>query len=138
MKNISVLALLPPLLFLGLSFSFRANAVEAKNPVSLCDRFLSSVDKDNCESRVKEMQPDWYIASVCEKQESDASFYRCLELGKTVSVSPAQLTQCEEADSDMSRIACIQRVAEKSKGQDYQRLPANDKKVHKGTWRYTL
>lgn len=84
-------------------------ALNPQNPTSLCDRFVEGPERNQCEKKMKDLSPDWYLADLCSKQFEDKSFYQCMELTKTVKVSPKKLEACDnEGFSDQSRIDCIQ------------------------------
>lgn len=98
-----------------------ASALEAQNPETLCERFVSGPEQATCQSKVKKISPDWYLASVCAKQFDDKSFYRCLELGKSASFSPTKLADCESSElNDESRISCIKHSEVKKTTEAYQ------------------
>jgi hypothetical protein len=134
-KRFAVLDLIIVALFLVASAG--ALAVEPKNPVTLCERFISPQTKSACEKRLDKLGPDWYLASVCEKQFEDSLFFDCLQLSATKNFSPIKLDKCDQVGiPDMERINCLIGIAEKNSGmasEAYQdgkpspRKPANSK-----------
>ncbi|MEZ0391462.1 MAG: hypothetical protein ACAH59_04555 [Pseudobdellovibrionaceae bacterium] len=85
-----------------------ASALEPQNPIALCERFLEGPEKVECEKKMKDLSPDWYLATVCNQNFTDPSFYECVELTKTGAFSPRKLDLCtRDGISDSTRIACI-------------------------------
>ena len=83
-------------------------ALQPQNPTTLCDRFMAGPERTQCEKRMKDQAPDWYLASVCSKQFDDKAFYECVDLSKTTAFSPKKLEACDsEGFSDQSRLDCI-------------------------------
>ncbi len=106
-----------------------ANALDPRNPVTLCERFISLEDKKFCEQKVLEMQPDWYLAGICEHQYEDQSFYDCLSLSNKSDFPLAKLPVCESPSlADEERMNCLKGIAVVSKplprGRSKERLPA--------------
>ncbi len=84
------------------------SALSPQNPITLCDRFVEGPDRVSCEKKMKDLAPDWYLASLCSKQYDDKAFYECVGLTKTTSFSPKRLEACDvEGFSDKSRYECI-------------------------------
>jgi hypothetical protein len=95
---------------LMLTIPWVANALEAQEPTSLCDRFLGSA-QEACVKKITEMKPDWYLASVCNLQFDDKIFFDCLSLGAKHSFSPSALEACTAPDlSDADRMICIEKA----------------------------
>lgn len=95
-------------LFSGLLFPIRTLALNPQNPTTLCERFAEGKERATCEKKMKDLAPDWYLASLCSKQFEDKSFYECMELTKTVTTNPKKLEACDnEGFGDKSRIECI-------------------------------
>lgn len=93
-----------------------AQTLEPKNPTALCDRFIAPLTRTACEKRLSKLSPDWYLASVCEKQFDDVIFFQCLELSSTINFSPVKLEKCNQpGGSDADRMACLSSIAEKGK-----------------------
>lgn len=91
-----------------MAFPVIGSALTPQNPTSLCDRFVEGPERVACEKKMKDMAPDWYLASLCSKQYDDKAFYQCVELTKTASFSPKHLESCDvEGFSDKSRYECI-------------------------------
>lgn len=106
-----------------------AQAIEPKNPSTICDRFAADADKSACEQKMKKDSPDWYLAGVCSKQFDDKSFYECLDLGKNAQFSPLKIHNCDNTTaSDETRLNCLKEIAEVGAIKDqYQgRKPAQD------------
>lgn len=103
------------LLMATVALSFVAtttHAADPQDPKAFCDRFVSPIDKEDCQKRVEKAKPDWYLASVCSKQYEDTAFYRCLELSQTHRFSPTKLEACSNSDmNDSQRMTCIRTVA---------------------------
>ncbi len=96
--------------FLIVAAPWIANALEAQEPTSLCDRFLGGA-QESCVKKITEMKPDWYLASVCNLQFDDKIFFDCLSLGTKHSFSPSALEACTSADlNDADRMTCIQKA----------------------------
>lgn len=136
MKNISSLShTLMALTVLSISFlaAYNSQAVEPKNPNSLCERFATESDKTQCEQKMQKEAPDWYLAGICSKQFDDHAFYECLNLGKTAKFSPEKIQNCDNTTaSDEARLNCLREVAQVgSKSDIYQggsRKPAEDER----------
>ena len=127
---------LPSFFFLVLA-SVQVLALEPQNPVSLCDRFLGAAQTE-CEQKMKDSKPDWYLATVCNLQFEDKLFYECLSLGGKQSFSPKALEACASHEmNDADRMTCIQNsrstLAESFQDQRLSRKPASlpHKKTHK-------
>jgi hypothetical protein len=107
--------------FVSLISTQLALAVEPKNPVTLCERFISPKIKSDCEKRIEKLGPDWYLASVCEKQFEDVQFFECLQLSASQNFSPTKLDQCDQVGiPDKERINCLLGIAEKNGGKNSQ------------------
>lgn len=84
-----------------------ALALEPRDPSSLCDRFLGS-DQETCEKKISELNPDWYLAAVCNRQFDDKLFFECVGLSQKHSFSPLSLEPCDASElSDMDRMKCV-------------------------------
>lgn len=87
--------------------SFACWALQPQDPKASCDRFLGS-DQAVCEKKLSEMNPDWYLAAVCNRQFDDQLFYECVSKGIRHSFSPTALQKCDSEDlSDQERMTCI-------------------------------
>lgn len=118
MKNIFVLFLFFPLL---------GFAIDAVNPESTCDRFMTKAENKKCLEKIKKLQPDSYLASVCEKQFDDDAFYDCIEISGFATFNPIKVSHCEDTSlSDNARLDCVRGVADYSKKNESQeRIPAS-------------
>lgn len=106
-------------------FSALAIALEPQNPASLCDRFLVGPPKTKCEKKMKALNPDWYLATVCNQNFDDNAFYECVDLTKSGAYSPLKLEACEADElSDQDRLGCV-RSARTGIQEAFQRLPAS-------------
>ena len=100
-------------------------ALEPQNPVTLCDRFVTEIDKASCEKQLTQLAPDWYLASLCGKFSEDAGFYRCMGLSKSMEISPKKLEACDQAEAtDEGRLSCIQSAKVSAKATAFQPLRA--------------
>lgn len=89
-----------------------------KNPKDLCERYIAPEANQECAARIKNLGPDWYLASICERQFEDSDFWRCLEMSKATNFSPDKLENCAKEDlSDKERMDCLQKLAA-SRGKD--------------------
>lgn len=113
-----------------------AAPVDPKNPISLCERFIAPATRSACEKKIEKWGPDWYLASVCEKQFDDPLFFQCLELSQSKNFSPTALAACNlDGISDQERIHCLSHLKtpsafQESKTQKAQRalrVPASRK-----------
>lgn len=96
-----------------ISFCLNISALEAKNPISLCERFISPDAKKSCENKIKDLGPDWYLSSICEKQFDDNLLFSCLELSKKNDFSPLSLRACDDAKlTDQMRMSCLLKLTE--------------------------
>lgn len=97
--------------FCLLSLSISSFALEPKNPVSLCERFIEGPDRSQCEKKMTDLKPDWYLATVCNDNFDDLLFYECLDLNKLGSFSPEKLNDCMgDQLSDPTRNACVRKA----------------------------
>jgi hypothetical protein len=107
-----------------------AQALEAQDPATLCDRFVAEADQKNCEKKIKEISPDWYLASACSHQFDDALFYSCLESGHKATFAPPALEKCSAEDlSDEARLICVKSAQTDVKKSFQNRAPAS-RKIH--------
>lgn len=91
-----------------LLLSIKAGAIEPRNPLSLCERFLEGPDRSKCEEKMTQQKPDWYVASVCNSNFDDQLFYDCVALSKLGSFSPDKLETClGDQYTDAARMTCI-------------------------------
>jgi hypothetical protein len=128
-------------LILMMIISLEALAIEPQNPVTLCDRFLVGPPKEDCEKKMKNWNPDWYLATVCNETFSDTSFYECVQYSKLGSYSPQKLETCSgDGLTDIDRLSCVKSAradrAEayqqaKPQPKKHQRLPASASKKKK-------
>lgn len=82
-------------------------ALQPQDPKSLCDRFLGS-DQTACEKKMTELKPDWYLATVCNRQFDDKLFYDCVLKGVRNTFSPVALQACDSDElGDTERMSCI-------------------------------
>ncbi len=93
-------------------------AIEPTNPLTLCERFIAPETKKDCENKIKKIAPDWYLATVCEKQFEDKDFFSCLELSEKYNFSPAKLGPCAEHMLDSERLGCLKMHASEFAFQD--------------------
>ena len=116
-----------------LLISFQAIASDPINPQTLCDRFLTGEEIKECEFRIKAIRPDWYLASACQHQFDNESFFECLSFSRTYTFNPRTIEKCESGElSDEQRTNCVKSVAIKEKKYSKERLPASVKvKRHK-------
>ncbi len=104
------------------------DALDPKNPISLCDRFISEDEQKSCEHRMKKTSPDWYVAGVCDKLYSDVSFFECMSLASEYKVPPNSLETCSRTElKDDERIVCIKKLASDNQARNRDRLPASTK-----------
>jgi hypothetical protein len=97
--------MLLPLIFMS------AFALERLNPILLCDRFKDTGERKQCEEQMVKLEPDWYLASVCDKQVDDATFYDCLITSQTMELSPEKLKRCDrQSMSDEMRVECVRNA----------------------------
>lgn len=116
----------------GMAVPVIGSALTPQNATTLCDRFVEGPDRVSCEKKMKDLAPDWYLASLCSKQYDDKAFYQCVELTKTASFSPKHLESCDvEGFSDKSRFECIKgtRTAASSVEPVYQTREIQKKRV---------
>lgn len=94
-------------LILTLFASITCFGLQPQDPKSLCDRFLGS-DQAACEKKMTELKPDWYLATVCNRQFDDKLFYDCVSKGVRSTFSPMALQACDSDElSDTARMSCI-------------------------------
>lgn len=99
-------------------------AIDAVNPSSLCDRFVTKPEQHKCQARIDKLDPDSYLASACEKQFSEEAFWSCLELGKSMAFDPKKMDPCFGNEiNDTQRLECLKKVAT-AKSESFQRFPA--------------
>ena len=85
-----------------------AFALEQLNPILLCDRFKEVGERKQCEEQMAKLEPDWFLASVCDKQVDDLQFYDCLVTAQTLELSPEKLKRCErQSMADEMRVECV-------------------------------
>ncbi len=112
-------------------FAKTSTSIDPKNPVSLCERFIVPQAKAACEKKIEKWGPDWYLASVCEKQFDDSLFFNCLQLSQSKNFSPVALETCNaDGLSDQERLSCltksgVQHVYQDVKLKAPQRIPAS-------------
>ena len=99
-----------------------ASAIEPRDPVYLCERFIPGPKQETCRALITKIQPDWYAAAVCGEMEDDSNFERCLkytnrnfELGQTAACA-------DSTENDDVRFRCL-RSALKNES----RQPASSK-----------
>jgi hypothetical protein len=123
-----------PLLLSSVFLSISVLALEPQNPATLCDRFIAPETKSLCEKKITKMSPDWYLASVCDKQFEDSEFWKCLELSQSKNFSPVALESCNaDGVSDEKRLSCLKNLATQNSFQSgavLQRTPASQRKKH--------
>lgn len=89
-------------------------AIEPQNPLFLCERFIEGPERTECEERMTKLKPDWYLATVCNKNFDDKSFYDCTELTKLGGFAPDKLDSCVgDEHNDSSRINCVKAALTK-------------------------
>jgi hypothetical protein len=87
-------------------------AIESINPHTICDRFTSPSEQKSCQARIQHLNPDSYLAGVCQKQFDNDAFWNCMELSKTASFDPKKADKCATSDmNDEQRIACLKQIA---------------------------
>lgn len=103
------------------------HALEPKNPETLCERFIDHRQKEDCLAEMKKVQPDWYLASLCEKIFDNAQFYSCLEMSSKADFSPESLQACDnDENNDQETLNCIHQQARN--GNSYQDLKIQTRK----------
>lgn len=99
-------------------------AIEPTNPIALCERFIAPENKKACEKKIQKIGPDWYLASVCEKQFDDAQFYTCIEMSQKYNFTPTALEKCTDPGfSDQQRLSCLQTISGNIAFQDQNKEP---------------
>jgi len=94
-------------------------AIDSINPVTLCDRFVTSVEQKSCQEKIQKMKPDSYLAGLCQHQFEDDSFWQCLEVGQTAKINPKKLEACFPTDlNDADRLSCLRKQIAESKLSD--------------------
>lgn len=103
-------------------------ALNPRDPLTLCDRFITVEEQKICEEKIRKIQPDWYLSGVCQHQYEDQNFYDCLILSRQKSFHISKLHQCEDSDlNDEERMECLNKIALKDDKKS-QRQPASKKK----------
>jgi hypothetical protein len=123
---------------LGLSCVFilsNAHAIEPTNPMTLCERFIAPETQKECQKKISKLGPDWYLATICEKQFDDGDFYSCLQMSQNYNFTPDQLSKCDEPGfNDVERLGCLKTISgniafqDEKKPSPSQRLPASKNK----------
>jgi hypothetical protein len=112
-----------------LLLSMSTLALDPQDPKSLCERFLGGAQA-SCEKKISDIKPDWYVASVCNRQFDDKLFFECLLIGKNSVFSLQKLEPCDSNDlTDQQRMTCVQG-AQVALGDSFQssqvsRMPAS-------------
>ena len=116
---------------------FQTQAIEMQNPATLCERFLTSTEKSQCETEMKKLQPDWYLAGICNKQFEDTAFYDCIHLSKSAQFSLEKLDACDQTETtDEGRLTCVKGSmvsGNQAVNQAYQSVTPKSKKAHKSS-----
>lgn len=111
-----------------------AMAIDAQDPKTLCDRFVTPLEKTTCEDQMRALKPDWYLASLCAKQFDDKEFYNCLNITRLGSFSPDKLDQCSVVETtDEGRMNCARQSLTTKQAEAFQ--PAEVQKGRRGSMR---
>ncbi len=130
-RKILTLALIAsPLIALSPAF-----AIEPQDPKTLCERFVTPLEKTTCEDQMRAIKPDWYLASLCAKQFEDKAFYSCLNITRLGSFSPEKLDRCTVTETtDDGRMDCA-RASLATKTADAYQSTNVPKKARQGSFR---
>ncbi len=84
-------------------------ALEAMDPMSLCNRMVIKTEKDACELKAKRLKLDWYAATACNALSDDKKFINCWNEISGAEFNPDSLSRCVENpdDQDDSVLNCI-------------------------------
>jgi hypothetical protein len=109
-----------------------AFAIEQLNPILLCDRFKDSGERKQCEEQMAKLEPDWFLASVCDKQIDDLQFYDCLITAQTLELSPKKLAACErQSMADELRVECVRNAKVSQLEASFKPTPDGSEKLIK-------
>jgi hypothetical protein len=102
-------------------------AIDSMNPRALCERFVATPDQKSCQKRIEKMQPDSYLAALCQHQFDDDAFWECLETGNAVALDPKKLDKCFQNEfSDEQRLGCLRSlIGNAAPSAPFQRMPAH-------------
>lgn len=121
-------ALFAVALLLGAQAAAKAVAIDAIEPVELCERFLREDQKAKCLKDLKRSEPDSYLAAICDRQDQNQAMMECLKLSSEFEFDPRGLQNCgADSLSDEDRIGCLRRIGKAWKPAA-DRLPAQEKK----------
>ena len=113
---------------LTLLFAHDTLSLDPRNPIALCDRFITVEEQKVCEKKIRTLQPDWYLAGICQHQYEDQNFYDCLGLSKKLDIPISKLHKCEDTDlNDEDRMSCLNKVIT-AKSNKVVRQPTSKKK----------
>src|SRR4051812_29067520 len=102
--------------------------LEPSNPEVGCERFIKKEDQNNCLAKSKQLNLDWYAASVCNMVEDDDQLMKCWNEIAGHSYAPKSLEKCSLKDStDDERIQCLRLVTINQKNTK-GRVPASASK----------
>lgn len=104
-------------------------SVDVKNPLVLCERFISEEQQKECAAKIEKISPDWYLASTCDLVFDHDQFYQCLTTPVSKNWNPNALQSCQnESQTDKDRLNCVQMAANTTQADSDKRMPASDSK----------
>jgi hypothetical protein len=84
-------------------------ALEAMNPISLCERMINEKSLKECQSKAETLNLDWYAATACNAVDDNNNFIKCWKNISGAQFNPDSLARCVENpdDKDDSVMNCI-------------------------------